>query len=253
MSWAAERRALILLIVGLVAATVLAIVAISVFYETPSCADGKQNQDETGIDCGGSCAQICTANAVPPVVEFVRALKQGNRVDVIAYVENPNPSASTYGARYTIELYRADRSVITEYSSTIDLPPASSVPIFIPGAYNGLETVEQAFLAFDGASIVWTRDAGDYIVPTVTDVRVTNAHPPRITATVHNPTALPLRSVQVVATVFDEEDVVVAASRTVADLIPGQGSANIVFTWNEAFIRAPARIDVRPTLIPSRP
>lgn len=252
MSWAAERRTLIFFILALVAGAVLAVVLISTFYETPSCADGKQNQDEEGIDCGGSCAQICTASAVPPVVDFVRALKQGNRVDVIAYIENPNPSAAAWGARYTVELYRQDRTVIASKQGTVDLPPAASVPVFIPGAYEGPELVVQAFLAFDDETIFWSKNPGEYIVPTVSDVRVGDTNPPRVTAIVSNPTATLLRSLPVTATVFDASDVVMAASRTVVD-VPGQGSANVVFTWNEAFDRTPARIDVRPTMLPPRP
>ena len=253
MSWAAERRALILLILALLGGAVLAVVLISTFYQTPSCGDGKQNQDEEGVDCGGSCQQVCLESAVPPVVEFVRAIKQGNRVDVIAYVENPNPSASAWGARYTVELYRNDRTVIVAREGTVDLPPASSVPIFIPGAYEGTETVEQAFLSFENETIYWSRDEGGYVVPSISDVRVSDTRPPRITATITNPTAIAIRSLPVTATVFDADNIVVAASRTVVDVIPGQGSAGLVFTWNDAFERAPVRIDVRPTMLPPRP
>ncbi len=36
----------------------------SCIYDTASCSDGIQNQDETGIDCGGVCASCGTPNTV---------------------------------------------------------------------------------------------------------------------------------------------------------------------------------------------
>ena len=40
----------------------------SVFYRAPTCNDRVQNGDEKGIDCGGSCKNLCTSDALTPVV-----------------------------------------------------------------------------------------------------------------------------------------------------------------------------------------
>ncbi len=254
MSWAIQRRTLIIFAIVLVALAVIAVTAISIFYETPSCADGKENQDEEGIDCGGSCQRLCSASVVPPTVSFVRTLPGiDGRTDIVAYVENPNPSASALQARYTIELYREDRTVIAALQGTVDLPPSSSVPIFIPNAYSGVEDVAQAFVMFDQLSLMFNRDSGGYIVPTATDVRSEVTASPRVTAVINNPSAETLRLVPVVVTVFNAEDIVIAASRTVIDVLPPQGQANIVVTWTVPFSEAPSRIDVRPAIIPPQP
>src|SRR3989344_6201594 len=68
MSWAAGRRFIILCIVGAVVIAFLAAISIATFYKSPSCSDGKQNQDETGVDCGGSCAYLCKAKKPTPTV-----------------------------------------------------------------------------------------------------------------------------------------------------------------------------------------
>src|SRR3989344_7202851 len=95
MSWAARRRFIILLIIGAVVVAFLTTVGIATFYDAPSCTDSKQNQDETGIDCGGSCSRICTAEAQPPTVLFTKAIQNGEgRVDVIAEIENKNADAA---------------------------------------------------------------------------------------------------------------------------------------------------------------
>ncbi|EZH74258.1 hypothetical protein ATO12_15440 [Aquimarina atlantica] len=49
---------------------------------TPSCNDGIQNGDETGIDCGGSCAPCatltyCAANGNDPSAEYINRVQLG--------------------------------------------------------------------------------------------------------------------------------------------------------------------------------
>ena len=50
----------IILIVGLPAFLLL--------YKAPTCFDGKQNQGEGGIDCGGPCVKLCPSAFLPPEV-----------------------------------------------------------------------------------------------------------------------------------------------------------------------------------------
>ena len=57
ISWAAKKQ-LTYLLFALVAVAGL-IAAIWLNITAPSCTDGKQNQDEQGIDCGGVCAKEC--------------------------------------------------------------------------------------------------------------------------------------------------------------------------------------------------
>ena len=71
---------------------------------------------------------------------------------------------------------------------------------------------------------------------------------PRVTATVTNPTAYPEHGVPFIASVFAADGTVIAASQTVVSLIPAQGSAEAIFTWNEPFAAPYARIEVLPLL-----
>lgn len=247
MSWASGRRALI--IGGIVVALLIVagLIAYSVFHQAPSCTDGKQNQDEEGVDCGGSCTYLCAASADEPSVRFARAIRQNGRTDVIAYVENPNASAAR-AARYTVELYGADRALLAEKSGMLDLPPRDygAVPLYIPGAYDGGEEVAQAFLSFDDGSFKWFR-LGDPLTALVAESPqlVGTPEAPRVTAVFRNPSVASVRKAKAVATVFDAQGNVIAASQTVLpDLGPG-GSAEAVFTWNEPFTANAARIDAR--------
>ncbi len=255
MSWAAQRRLIILAIVGTVAVIVLGTIAFFIFNKPASCIDGKQNQDEEGIDCGGSCGYLCTKSVVPPVVSFVRELQQTRgRTDVIAYIKNPNPSAAAKDVRYTIELYSTDRTILAKKNGVVDLAPGAEIPVYIPNFFSGTQKAEQAFLSFDESSYFWFRSRTPPRVPLVQDARVTGTiDAPRVMATITNPFVSALRNTKLVATVFNEAGNAIAASQTVVPELGAQESVDIVFTWNEPFVESVSRIDVRPISVITSP
>lgn len=247
MSWASSRRTLILLTIISALVLVVAGTLFATLYQAPSCADGKQNQDEEGIDCGGSCQLLCAASQVPPVVSFVRELPQSSgRLDVIAYVENPNPFAAAKDVRYQIEFIGDSGVTLGTKNGSVDLPPAASVPIFIPNAFADALSVRQTFLSFDAASVAWYAPEKELKPFAVEGIQIEGTEDaPRVSATVTNPSTDSFRNLKVVATLFDEEGVVFASSQTVIASLAGRGEADVVFTWNAPFKSAPARIDVR--------
>src|SRR3989344_2953978 len=95
MTWAGERRLIVLSILGAILVAFIVIILIATFYKSPTCTDGVRNQNEQGIDCGGSCSYLCTANEEPPTVLFTKAIPSGvGRLDVVALVENKNATAA---------------------------------------------------------------------------------------------------------------------------------------------------------------
>jgi hypothetical protein len=249
MSWASQRQLIIVSIIVGVVVALFAAVAIAIFYDTPSCMDQKQNQDETGVDCGGSCARVCESDAQAPSVTFARALtQQQDRVDVIAYVMNPNREAAIANARYTIELYDAKGISVARKEGTIDLPPAATIPIYVPTMYGATLTGSRAFLTFDSASLVFVKYTDRRIIPRYNNDAVVTGVTPRITASFSNPSAELVRDVPVIATVFDADGNAIAATQTLLSELPPQGTAQVIFVWNEPFSAAAARIDVVPVV-----
>jgi hypothetical protein len=249
MSWAAGRRFIILLIVGIVGAAFVATVGIATFYKAPSCSDNKQNQDETGIDCGGSCAYLCTEQKQPPTVLFTKAIKNGEgRVDVIAKVENKNADAAAKNVRYRITLYGSDQSLIQEITGTLDLPPGASIPIFVPNIPSGKQTVVNTFLDIEKSSLQWFSMSSDTrIVPTISNVKqIGTTSAPRIEAILTNASASILSNVKAIVIVHNDKGDVIASSSTIILTIPAQGQAAATFTWNSEFTEVPASIEIIP-------
>lgn len=249
MTWAAGRRFIILAIIIIVLLAVAGGIAYLTLHKAPSCFDGTQNQDETGIDCGGVCSAVCADAASTPVVSFVRALPvTDTRTDVVAYVTNPNQDAQAKGAKYTVDLYDAARAQVGEKKGTIDLPAGAQTAIYIPSAYLGNDPVAQAFLSFDDG-LAWVQATAKANAPVVQGTQVTGTtDAPRIIATVENPGVTTLTNIKLVATVFDGDGNAIAASQTVVPSIAPDGEAQATFTWPQAFSADVARVDVRPIL-----
>lgn len=254
MSWAARRRFIILLIIGAIAVAFLIVVSIAAFYKTPTCTDGTQNQDEKGIDCGGSCKYLCADGMQSPTVLFTKALKNGDgRVDIVAMVENKNAAAAK-NVRYRITLYGADRSFIQEATGSLDLPQGASVPVYVPNIISGKQAVTGAFLEI-AEPVQWfssTIVASD--VPLVSNTKIIGTtDAPRIEAVLTNSSVKSFYNVRTVIIVHDEKGEVIAASQTILPEIPAQGQAAAIFTWNNAFVGTAASIKVIPVMpLPER-
>lgn len=251
MSWAARRRFLVLLILGLIVAAFLTVVVISTVYKTPTCSDSVQNQNEAGIDCGGPCAYLCVADEQPPTVLFTKALTNAaGRVDIVASVENKNVSAAARNVPYQVMLYGPNQTLIQTFSGTVDLPPGARQTIFLPGVLTGNQTVVNAFFEIASTSPAWFALAFDpRIVPSVSDTTQSGStDAPRVEAILANRSVRVLTNVRVIVLVRDVRKEVIAASQTIVPLIPAQNTAHATFTWNNAFPGIPASIEVVPVI-----
>lgn len=250
MSWAARRRFIILLILGAVVVAFFATVLIATFSKTPTCSDNIQNQSEQGIDCGGPCPYLCTAQQQPPTILFTKAISNGfGRTDIIASIENKNISAAAKNVPYKIILYGTGQALVQEVTGTIDLPPGTRVPIYVPGIASGNQVVTKAFLSITAPPQWFTLSTSAISAPLVSNTSQGGTQDaPRIEAILTNPTTIPFSSVQTVVIVRDKNDDVIAASQTVIPSIPAQGQATATFTWNSAFPGTPMTIEVVPAI-----
>lgn len=252
MSWAAERRLFILTLIGIIAVAILGTIGISIFYKEPSCSDGVQNQGESGVDCGGPCEYLCTDQQHAPTVLFTKAFQNGpGRTDVVASIENVNASSAAKRVPYTITLYGTGQVFVQQMTGVIDLPPASTVPVFVPNISSGNQQTIHAFLTIDPSAVQWFHAVvGSVVAPVVTNTTLSGtADSPRIDATISNAGTTALVNTYVDVIVSDANGEVIAASQTIVPTIPGQGVSTATFTWNSAFPSVPAKIEVVPVML----
>src|SRR3989344_5853258 len=125
--WASQRKLAYSLVFVVLLLIALGVPAFFFLYEKPSCVDGKQNQGELGVDCGGVCRNLCQAKQSPPIVVWAQKFKVAEgRYSIAAYIENPNVSGSVNDVPYTFTLYDNKASFIIEKKGTAYIPAGKS-------------------------------------------------------------------------------------------------------------------------------
>ena len=248
MSWANRRRLIIYVIIATVLIIPLSGLLFAVFYHVPSCSDKRQNQEEEGIDCGGTCAYLCTEMQFAPTVLFAKPLPGlSGRTDVVALIENKNSAAAAKDVPYVLSLYDADGATAGKATGTIDLPPGASVPVYITGATSGSQVVSTAFLTIDASQIRWYSARDVRRLPEVSNTTLRGTiDAPRIETTLTNSTEKVVTDITVIAIVFNVDGNVIAASRTFVSGIRPGGQATATFTWNTAFPGTPTAMHIFP-------
>ncbi len=138
MSWSSRRQFSILATLAFIVALPIVGVATYLLWERPACDDGIQNGGERGVDCGGPCALVCTREANPIKLSWVRPFEVSpGWYNVVAVVENPNTAARADGLRYRIRVYDEDEVAVAEREGVADLDPQSLLPIVELGLETG--------------------------------------------------------------------------------------------------------------------
>ena len=229
LSWSGRRKALYTSVAGLLALMLAIFVYQGLFTAPPLCTDGRQNGDERGVDCGGSCSLLCKSESSPPTVLWSRAFRAAPQTyTAAAYIKNGNPGAGARHVGYSFQLFDADQKLVVERDGIADLPPVPTIPIIETGINVGNRTVTSALFAFSNEA-VWVR-AGQMPALSASNQQL-SPDGSRFDATIHNDSLVSAR-VMVAAVLFDADGVARAASKSTLTLSP-RSSTPVVFTWGE--------------------
>lgn len=202
------------------------------YYQPPNCFDSKQNGNESGVDCGGSCVRICTASVFPPQTVWVKSFEvTPGQYNAVAYVENPNQVAATPELRYTFQLLQ-DGVVVAERSGQTVMPPNSIYPIFEGRIFtDGKAAVTDTKLTLEPAEVWLPASIGRDQFRSA-DIALSGADErPRLDVTIENTELVSAQDIEVVATIFNELGEPVTASQTYIEDIAARSTKDIVFTW----------------------
>lgn len=83
----------------------------SFIKQAPSCVDKKQNQDETGVDCGGNICGPCLGTPKDIEVSFNKIFFVNDPI-VIVRLSNPNNYVGAKKLDYKIDVLDAEQNVI---------------------------------------------------------------------------------------------------------------------------------------------
>lgn len=91
---------------------ILAVFYLLWFKPEPSCFDGRWNQEELGIDCGGQC-QDCEIKTLVPISErWLKYFSVDGKTVIVAEIKNSNTDYAASGLSYVFDIYGKDGSKI---------------------------------------------------------------------------------------------------------------------------------------------
>ncbi len=120
-----------------------------------SCSDGKQNQDEKGVDCGGVCSRACEIKASQDMVFSNTGLVEtnaSNKFDVYSEIMNPNKDYGSSSFDYIFYLKDASNTVLAKKEGKSFIFPGDKKYIIELGI---ISDVYPAKVEFEIKNIVW--------------------------------------------------------------------------------------------------
>jgi len=134
------KRFTIMGIYGVIIITFIGLI-ISLIISKPTCFDGKQNQKEENIDCGGPC-KACAEDLIGKdlVVKSTHVVYGGeNKYDIVANIHNPNALYGGETVNYTLEVVDSNgKSLASRNGKTFILPNENKYIIEV-----GMETAQE--------------------------------------------------------------------------------------------------------------
>lgn len=249
-SWSQKRKSIFFLIFVIFLFGFIVFPAYLIFYKAPTCLDGKQNGEEKGIDCGGSCVNLCRSQYLDPNIIWSRAIKVKPEIyNALAYIENPNIDAGTDSISYVFKIKDKDGVLIHERKGETFIPPNKFFAVFESGISTGEKIPAKATFEFTKEA-VWNRQENKESGINILRKSVSEEkHSPRLDVTLKNMTLNPMYEIEIVAIIYGEDDNVLAFSRTFIDKLNGEQSQDITFTWPEPFGSNAIKIEIIPRVI----
>ncbi len=255
--WSIRRKRIVLILVFLALIILVGLPLLFLLYQSPTCFDGKQNGDETGLDCGGSCQLLCTAESLPLILKGdPRIIKTSeNNYEIVVLVENPNPFGEIYRARYTIRLYDSSSSVpIRVLDGSTHVPKGITFSIF-----EGPITLEpgvvptKATFEWNSEDLVWQKNdlkSPELVINNLKFSREDTT--PRLDAVIKNVSLENVSNIDLAALVSNDAGNIFAASKTFVDSLPPGASVPIVFIWPAPFGDRVVNTDIIIRILPDR-
>lgn len=247
MSWSSERKNKYLFAMFLIIVIIIGWFGYSIFYTPPTCSDGKLNQKEEGIDCGGPCELICSFKTIDPIIKWSRAVETTEGVfGAVALIENANTYAKAEKVPYVFKLYDNEGLLINERRGELYIPNNLIFPIFEGNLKVGNRIPTRATFEFlEKAQWVEIKELNNPV--TISNIQyIERNNSPRVSANIENKSIKDIKNVELVVLLYDLENNLINSSKTTLDILKKDSTETIIFTWPDLFKKEVIKIDIVP-------
>ncbi|MEK7128266.1 MAG: hypothetical protein AAB933_01745 [Patescibacteria group bacterium] len=237
MTWAFKRQALYVFILILFIGVFAFLIIYSNTKKPPSCTDNKQNGNETGIDCGGSCLRACLAQVDEVSILWARSFRVvPGRYNAVAYLENHNKNTAIKKINYRFRFADANNIYIGKREGSTFIPPSGKFAVFEPGIDVGNSI--PVYTSFEFTQIPeWTTvspEKQSQLQVLVSNIALANEDAnPKLSATIRNGSFFLIPEMSIVVILYDKNRNAVSASSTYLSNLAGEEERSVNFTWPE--------------------
>lgn len=235
-SWRSQRQLVIffVLVAPIVAA---AFFIIKGLIPVATCFDNKKNQDEIGLDCGGSCAS-CEFKYPKAITVFSSraVLVSENFYDLAAEIENPNEFLSSVNVEYEFKLYDRFGLVTTRTGKTF-LYAQERTFIIEPG----ISTTRPAERAEFRITRVDWQEKRDFAPTVIAEQRLHSVEEVQgkrqsvVDITLLNKSPYDFAEIEVQVAVIDKEKNLLGVNKIVVENVLSQSRQNVKSIWPQEF------------------
>ncbi|OGI60423.1 hypothetical protein A2641_00130 [Candidatus Nomurabacteria bacterium RIFCSPHIGHO2_01_FULL_37_25] len=239
MTWAFKRQFLYVFILILFFSVFGFLIIYPRLNKAPSCMDGRQNGNETGVDCGGSCVNACLAQVDEISVLWARAFRVvPGRYNAVAYLENHNKNTAIDKITYRFRFADSNNIYIGKREGVTYVPPSGKIAIFEPAIDLGNSV--PVYTTFEFTQIPqWvtvSEEKINQLKVLVSNINLSNEDTsPRLSADIKNNSFFVIREMNAVVILYDANHNAVSASRTYLDVLNPEENKVVNFTWPEPF------------------
>lgn len=188
-----------------------------IFFQTaPSCFDNQQNQDETGIDCGGSCIDCGLKYINSLVVSRPLIFKNNDQISFWAKVQNPNLAYGSDKLDYRVNFYDSQNNLLLTLNRTSFIYAGETKNVLEAGFRVSRGAAVRAELVIDESSLNW-RPAAEWMAPILETAEVKSViqkDQAVITGVVKNPSSFSMTKVTVGAVLNNRSGFPLGVSKT---------------------------------------
>ena len=237
MTWGLKRQIFYVIVLLLFVTVFAFIILYPTFNKAPSCIDGKQNGNETGIDCGGSCANACLSQVSPLSVLWARSFRViPGRYNAVAYIVNHNKNAAVQKINYRFRFADANNLYIGKREGSTMVPPGGNFAVFEPGIDIGNSIPVYTTFEFTETPY-WLQvpqEKIDQLKVTTSNIQLSgDTTSPRLSATIKNNSLFTIPNMNVIAVLYDASGNAISTSRTFLNQMTPLQNSDINFTWPE--------------------
>lgn len=247
MSWASRRQVKYFSGFMFFVLAIIFIFLYPIIFKKATCFDNKQNGNETGIDCGGSCSMMCKSDISEPVVIWSRAFHVvDSTYNLVAFVENRNKNSGAVSAPYEFRVYDVNNQLIGRKEGITFIPPNQQFAVF-ESRFDSKESILKSVTFEFSSPIAWVRKAPTLqtLPIRISDINYDdNKDTPKLSATINNDSIYDIPEFDVVAILYDAEHNAINASKTHKYKLINNTSLPVTFTWPEVLSAVPVTKDI---------